>query len=188
MTHPEYIQSKAVELRTERILSIDEIAERLALPRTTVFYWLRDLPIDRSARPRSLAQLNGSIAMQEKYRQLREAAYEEGRAMFDELALDASFRDFVCLYIAEGYKRNRNAVSVCNSDPAVVVLCDRWIRRLSSATPAYRGSSTTPIRTSLSFSVSGARNFTSITNASQCNGSPTAASSPAGRGVVRTAC
>ncbi len=80
MTHPEYIRAKAVELRTQRNLSIDEIAERLALPRTTVFYWLRDLPIDRSARPRTLAQLNGSIAMQAKYRRLREAAYAEGRA------------------------------------------------------------------------------------------------------------
>jgi transcriptional regulator with XRE-family HTH domain len=138
LTHPDYIRTKAVELRTQRNLSIDEIAERLALSRTTVYYWLRDVPIDRSARPRTLAQLNGSIAMQAKYRRLREAAYAEGRESFDELARDPSFRDFVCLYIAEGYKRNRNAVSVCNSDPAVVVLSDRWLRRLSSATPAYR--------------------------------------------------
>ena len=111
MSHPEYIRAKAVELRTQRNLSIDEIAERLALPRTTVFYWLRDLPINRSARPRSLAQLNGNLAMQEKYRRLREAAYAEGRASFDELAVDPSFRDFVCLYLAEGYKRHRR----CNS-------------------------------------------------------------------------
>jgi transcriptional regulator with XRE-family HTH domain len=138
LTHPDYIRAKAVELRTQRNLSIDEIAERLALSRTTVYYWLRDVPVDRSARPRTLAQLNGSIAMQAKYRRLREEAYAEGRETFDELARDASFRDFVCLYIAEGYKRNRNTVSVCNSDPAVVVLCDRWVRRLSSATPAYR--------------------------------------------------
>jgi hypothetical protein len=137
MTHPGYIRAKAVELRTHRNLSIDEIAERLALPRTTVFYWLRDLPIDRRARPRSLAQLNGNLAMQEKYRRLREAAYAEGRASFDELALDPSFRDFVCLYLAEGYKRHRNYVSVCNSDPAVVALCNAWISRLASGKLDY---------------------------------------------------
>ena len=137
MSHPEYIRTKAVELRTQRNMSIDEIAKRLALSRTTVFYWLRDFPIDRPARPRTLAQLNGSIAMQAKYRRLREAAYEEGRAQFDELALDASFRDFVCLYIAEGYNRNRNTVSVCNSDPAVVLLCNAWICRLSTKTADY---------------------------------------------------
>jgi hypothetical protein len=136
-TYPDYIRDKAREMRTERNLSIDEIAERLALPRTTVFYWVRDLPIDRSARPRTLAQLNGSIAMQAKYRRLREEAYTEGRASFDELGLDPTFRDFVNLYLAEGYKRSRNSVSVCNSDPAVVVLCDRWLRRLAVRMPAY---------------------------------------------------
>jgi hypothetical protein len=136
--YPPYIRDKARQMRTERNLSIDEIAERLALPRTTVFHWVRDLPIDRSARPQTPAQMNGTRAMQAKYRRLREDAYAEGRETFDELALDPSFRDFVCLYIAEGYKRSRNTVSVCNSDPAVVILCNRWLRRLTSATPAYR--------------------------------------------------
>jgi len=32
----------------ERRLAIDELAERLALPRTTVYYWVRDLPIPSS--------------------------------------------------------------------------------------------------------------------------------------------
>jgi hypothetical protein len=63
-----------------------------------------------------------------KYQLLREAAYEQGTAEFELLASEASFRDFVCLYIAEGYKRNRNRVSVANSDASVVVLCTRWIR------------------------------------------------------------
>src|SRR4029079_13027141 len=75
--------------------------------------------------------------MQAKYRRLREEAYVEGRQTFDVLALDPSFRDFVCLYIAEGYKRHRNYVSVCNSDPAVVVLCHAWMRRLSTGTLDY---------------------------------------------------
>jgi transcriptional regulator with XRE-family HTH domain len=136
-TYPPYIRDKARAMRTERNLSIDEIAERLALPRTTVFYWLRDLPIDRSARPRTLAQLNGSIAMQAKYRRLREAAYAEGRESLDEPALDPSFRDVLCLYLAEGYKRNRNCLAVGNSDPAIVRVCDQWLRRLSTAKRDY---------------------------------------------------
>ena len=133
----DHIRDKAREMRTERNLSIDEIAERLSLPRTTVFYWVRDLPINRSARPRTLAQLNGSIAMQEKYRRLREAAYAVGRASFDDLASDPSFRDFLCLYIAEGTKRDRNRVEVCNSDLAVLTVCHEWISRLSSKSPNY---------------------------------------------------
>lgn len=49
MTHPDYLRVKARELRAERKLSIDEIAERLALPKTTVFSWVRDIPC--SVRP-----------------------------------------------------------------------------------------------------------------------------------------
>jgi hypothetical protein len=43
VAHPAYLREKARELRTERRLSLLEIAERLALPKTTIFYWIRDL-------------------------------------------------------------------------------------------------------------------------------------------------
>ena len=137
MTHPAYLREKARELRIERRLTIDEIAERLALPRTTVFYWVRDVPITRNPVVASRAQAMATRAMQAKYRLAREAAYAEGRAMFASLAADASFRDFVCLYLAEGSKRDRNRVQVCNSDAAVVRLRDQWLRRLSSARRTY---------------------------------------------------
>jgi AcrR family transcriptional regulator len=138
MTHPAYLRDKARQMRAERRLTIDEIAERLALSRTTVYHWVRDLPpIERRGRPQTAGQLKGSLAMQRKYRQLREAAYAEGRSNFDLLARDATFRDFVSLYLAEGYKRNLNCVSVGNSDPAVVQLCTRWLRRLSSGRMDY---------------------------------------------------
>jgi AcrR family transcriptional regulator len=138
VTHPTYLREKARTLRIERSLTIDEIAERLALPRTTIFYWVRDLPIAR--RPpviASRAQALGNRAMQAKYRLARKAAYAEGRATFASLATDPTFRDFVCLYLTEGSKRSWNRVQVCNSDPAVVKLCDQWLRRLSSKRRTY---------------------------------------------------
>ena len=137
MTHPAYLRAKARELRIDRRLTIDEIAERLALPRTTVFYWVRDLPIARNSVVSSRAQAMATRAMQAKYRLAREAAYADGRATFASLATDPSFRDFVCLYLAEGSKRSRNRVQVCNSDPAVVRLCDQWLRRLSPMRLTY---------------------------------------------------
>jgi hypothetical protein len=69
--------------------------------------------------------------MREKYRLLREAAYEEGRAAFKGLCADPTFRDFVNLYLAEGYKRSRNEVALANSDADVISLANRWIRRLT---------------------------------------------------------
>jgi hypothetical protein len=107
-----------------------EIAERLALPKTTVFYWVRDLPLERPQRA-SPAQRRGNREMRRNYRERREAAYAEGKREFHELAASPTFTDFVCLYIAEGYKRQRNTVSLANSDPMVVTLAARWIRRFS---------------------------------------------------------
>jgi hypothetical protein len=70
--------------------------------------------------------------MQRKYRLLREAAYKDGRATFEALAAsDPTFRDFICMYVGEGYKRNRNVVSIANSDPSVIQLAARWMRMFS---------------------------------------------------------
>ncbi len=135
MAHPFYLREKARALRAERRLTIDELAERLALPRSTIYYWVRDMPIPGSGPgggwPAN-AQRKGTRAMRRKYRLLREAAYREGVESYDSLAADPTFRDFICLYIGEGYKRTRNRVSVANSDPAVVAHATVWIRRLTT--------------------------------------------------------
>jgi excisionase family DNA binding protein len=140
MAHAGYLREKARSMRIERQFTIDELAERLALSRSTIYYWVRDLPIPGSGSggewPEA-ARRKGTVAMQRKYRLLREAAYEQGMREYEGLAADPTFRDFVCLYIAEGYKRDRNIVSIGNSDPAVVRLSTRWMRCLSEKPPAF---------------------------------------------------
>jgi transposase-like protein len=74
MAYPAYVREKARELRIERRLSIVEIAERLGLPKTTIFYWVRDIPL---GRPRRANPDMGSRAMQRRFRLLREEAYRE---------------------------------------------------------------------------------------------------------------
>jgi len=133
VTYPPYMREKARQLRREKDLTIDEIAERLAVGRTTVFYWVGDMPRPARAKSRqSPGQARGNKAMQAKYKRLRDEAYELGRWEFSRLAKDATFRDFVCLYIAEGYKRNRNTVSLANSDIAAIALAVYWIQRFSA--------------------------------------------------------
>jgi hypothetical protein len=99
--------------------------------------------------------------MQKKHRRPREAAYQQGRAEYDELVLVPTFRDFVVLYIAEGYKRSRNTLSISNSDPAVIAVSAGG----SSALPGagrLRASNITPIRTSRSSALSGRHGWSSI--------------------------
>lgn len=128
MAYPAYLRRKAEQIRRHEKLSLDEIAERLALPRTTVYYWISGIPLGRARRENGHP---GNVGMQAKHRRIRERAYELGRREFRDLAEDATFRDFVVLYIAEGYKRNRNRVSISNSDPAVLWVAVRQIRRFS---------------------------------------------------------
>jgi hypothetical protein len=129
VAYPAYVREKARSLRVEKNLSLDEIAARLSLPKTTIYSWVRDLPLNR---PRSTrGQRKGTRAMRRNYAVRRAAAYLQGRIEFADLDDEPTFRDFVCLYMAEGYKRCRNTVSVCNSDPEIVMLCAHWVSRFA---------------------------------------------------------
>lgn len=136
MAYPDYVKEHARRLRTEKHLSIDEIAERLALPKTTIYEWVKDLPLGREKRW-SVGQRRGTEAMQAKFKHLRDNAYAQGLAEFDDLVKRPTFRDFVALYVAEGYKRSRNTVSLCNSDDRVVAMAAGWLRALGATSLFY---------------------------------------------------
>jgi predicted DNA-binding transcriptional regulator AlpA len=135
--HAPYLREKARQMRVEKKLTIDQLAERLALSRSTIYYWVVDLPIPPTPA-RKLAQRRAAAATSRKHRLLREEAYERGRAEFAALAEHATFRDFVALYIAEGSKRNRNVVALCNSDSAVLRVAHHWMERFTRAKFDYR--------------------------------------------------
>ena len=126
VTYPAYIREKALALRGEG-MTLDEITARLALPRTTIYTWIKDVPIPESPR-RSAARLRASAANSARAAAVREAAYLDGCATFETLCQLDGFRDFVCMYSGEGFKRTRHAVALGNSDPAVVRLAAHWIR------------------------------------------------------------
>ncbi len=131
VTHPAFLREKALHLRVERRLTIDEIAERLLVPRGTIYHWVRDLPaLERKGRG-SPGQRKGNRAMQRKYARLREEAYEEGLAMYPALIEEPLFRDFLCMYVGEGLKRSRHRVALGNSNPSVVKLAQHWMLRFS---------------------------------------------------------
>ena len=143
MTHPPYLREKARQLRIENKMSLDEIAACLALGKTTVWYWIKDLPDPeirgRDSEGRQRGRIVAARANRERAASKRRSAYERGLAEFDALAAQPTFRDFVCMYIGEGSKRSRNTVAICNSDPKVVLLGDSWIRRFAVNPVTYSG-------------------------------------------------
>lgn len=142
MTYPLSLREKARVMRRDKELTIDEIAERLAVGRTTVFSWVHDMPRPARCEHRVLVgsdigRARGVAAMKAKYKRLRVLAYELGFWEFDRLCREQNFRDFVCLYIAEGYKRCRNTVAIGNSDLAVVLVGQQWIVPMTRNKVAY---------------------------------------------------
>lgn len=135
----EHLRAKAVELRTERNMALDEICERLGLGKSTVYYWIKDIPFDGKRRsPRQVeGQRKGTRTSSEKYRKLREQAYQEAWESAEEELQDSRLRDFVILYMAEGFKRSRNKVEICNSDPAIVQLAHEQITRRAHSKVSY---------------------------------------------------
>jgi hypothetical protein len=139
MTYPPYLREKARELRGQKNLTIDEIAERLSVGRTTVFYWVGDMSRPaRCTRRSGPAHQLGSKAMQRAYKRKREEYYELGHWEFPRLCREPGFRDFVCMYVAEGFKRNRNTVALANSDPPVIVLANQWFHEFSNRKLGYQ--------------------------------------------------
>jgi hypothetical protein len=141
MTHPPYLREKARELRVNNKMSLDEIAECLALGKTTVWYWIKDLP-DPAIRLRdSEGRRRGREIVASKNRErakaARDRAYRQGWDEFSSLDAEPGFRDFVCMYIGEGFKRSRNSLALANSDPHVILLGDRWIRRFAKNRVTY---------------------------------------------------
>ena len=135
----EHLRAKAVELRTERNMALDEICERLGLGKSTVYYWIRDIPFTgkRNSPKFTAARLRAAHSNSEKYRRLREQAYDEARESAEKDLQDPRLRDFVILYMAEGFKRSRNKVEICNSDPAIVWLAHEQITRRASRKVNY---------------------------------------------------
>jgi hypothetical protein len=133
VTYPLYMREKARRLRQEQELTIDEIAERLAVSRTTVYFWVGDMPRPRRCVARKgSGHALGNRAMQRKYKRLRDESHELGKWEFRRLEQLPTFRDFVCLYIAEGYKRSRNTVQVGNSDSAAMRLAVYWLGQFTT--------------------------------------------------------
>jgi len=114
--------------------SLDEIAESLQLSKSTVYYWIKDIEASIVRRPCSMAS---SIKTRATCAAKRQQFYDIGKAEYSSLSKNKLFRDFIILYICEGYKRNRNSVSVTNSDPILIKVAYDVMRPLTTKHPFF---------------------------------------------------
>jgi len=132
----DHLREKAIKLRTEQNMTLEDIMDCLQLPKTTVYYWIKDLPIPVTEKRKAHLQRRADL-IKSKAAAVRENWYQEGLAEAPELLKDVTFRDFVTLYMAEGYKRGRNTVSFVNSDATMIKLAYRWMLKFSKNKLTY---------------------------------------------------
>ena len=140
----EHLRKRAREWRQQGI-ALTEICKRMSLGRSTIHYWIKDIPIDvsrASGDKRTEAQIKGqqkgsranSICAQKK----REEAYSEAFQNAELLLKEKDLRDFIVLYSAEGYRRNRNVVNFVNSNPVMVKMCYNVMKRIANKERPFR--------------------------------------------------
>lgn len=128
MKRYEHLKRKSLQLRNSG-MALSEICKRLSLGKTTVYYWIKDIHISRTIKQKQ-SQIDGTKAMRLKGAALREDAYKDGLCKYSDMVAQSSFRDFIMVYLTEGYRRTKHQVAVSNSNPNIVVLAFKWIKKL----------------------------------------------------------
>lgn len=103
-------------------LSMKEISEKMNRPIGTIKRWLAPYKLKASSEVIKANALKGSLKMQENYALKRVEAYNKAKEMVEIDLKDNLLRDFVNIYIGEGTKRNKERISIVNSDPKIILL------------------------------------------------------------------
>jgi hypothetical protein len=131
----EHLKEKALQFRKSG-LTLEEIQKRLLLPKTTIYYWIKNIPIERTEKQSKALKL-AVVAMKEKYATIRNNAYKIASENAEEKLKNPLFRDFIIIYLTEGFRKTRNIVSIANSNPAIIKVSNYWIKNLSSKNVGY---------------------------------------------------
>lgn len=129
-------REKALELRNKEQLGYGEIAKRLGVPKSTLSYWLKDLPLS----PKRVLELRRAAwgrgeASRERFRQTMRAkrqateagVYKQKVRLFKRLHWQTLFVAGLMLYLAEGEKKSSSVISLANTDPSVIRFFAWWL-------------------------------------------------------------
>lgn len=114
------------------------IAKQLSVPKSTLSYWLKDLPLSerrvlelrREAWSRGEASRELFRQTMRKKREAREAdMYGEIVKKFKRISSESLFVVGLMLYLAEGSKRNDYTIALSNTDSQLIKFFIWWLRK-----------------------------------------------------------
>ncbi len=121
---------QAEKLRKEQGLSYNEIAEITGISKSTLSYWLRNIPLNNEQEARLEQRLHENRSTfaarawpinQERYRQAREHAFLAGADVINHLPESPSINELALamLYLGEGDKSG-NRVQIASVNPQIL--------------------------------------------------------------------
>lgn len=134
-----HVRKKAEELR-RRGYTLSEICTMLCKGKSTVYYWVKDIEVEnknafiKKCRDKMRSsQVSASFATRRKFKKLHEDSRLLAEKMWNEgLKDNIDFLQFVMLYWCEGYRKTKHSVQIANSDECLLMLGNRWIKKLTS--------------------------------------------------------
>ncbi len=130
------LREQALNFRIKEELSYGEIKKRLGVPKSTLSYWLREMPLseEKILELRRKGWRAGE-ASRERFRatmrQKRESAarkiYEQQRKRLSGLSRDTFFVAGLMLYLGEGEKTTNSRICLVNTDPRIIKFFIKWM-------------------------------------------------------------
>ncbi|MEI6288732.1 MAG: helix-turn-helix domain-containing protein [bacterium] len=135
-------KKQAIKLRKTG-LSYLQISQQLGVAKSTLSFWLKDLPLSKKAENKIKARVNQTSikALIKRNKQQTQIAIErhnkilsDSKKTFADYKKDILFISGVCLYWGEGYKKGASgsswkAVDLANSDPAIACLFIKFLKK-----------------------------------------------------------
>jgi hypothetical protein len=121
-------RDRAREIRS-RSCTLAEIARTLAVSKSSVSVWVRDVPFERRPRSRGHASQNAHPLHLERKADFERAAREAHAALGSSLSDRELMVAGIALYAGEGSKTDNRVVIFTNSDGRMIDLYLRWLRR-----------------------------------------------------------
>lgn len=130
------LREQAVKLRIEEELSYSAIRERLNVSKSTLSYWLREMPLseEKILELRRNGWQKGEASrerfrgtMREKRAQKDRAVYDKQRKKLLNLPNEAFFVAGLMLYLGEGDKKNTARIAPANTDPRIITFFIKWM-------------------------------------------------------------
>lgn len=130
------LRQLAIKLRSEKMLSYSEIKRKLGVPKSTLSYWLREMPLNET-KIKELQRIGWkkSEASRERFRNTmrqkrtikEKEIYDKFCNQFKNLSNESVFVAGLMLYLSEGDKKNSSRIVLANTDPEVINFFIRWL-------------------------------------------------------------